>query len=98
VTNPPAVRNVTVRYGQLQSFGSGGLTTEGPPALNVYEYDAKLPSSLQWNAGVQMMLPWKTSLDVEYVGQHGYNIVETLNINAVDFGAATLPQNQDTTL
>jgi len=98
VTNPPAVRNVTVRYGQLQSLGSAGLTTEGPPALSVYEYDSKLPSSLQWNAGVQMMLPWKTSLDVEYVGQHGYNIVETMNINAVDFGAATLPQNQDTTL
>ena len=59
VTNPPAVRNVTVRYGQLQSLGSAGLTTEGPPALYVYEYDSKLPSSLQWNAGVQMMLPWR---------------------------------------
>ena len=31
--NPPTARNVTVRYGQLQSLGSGGLTTEGAPAL-----------------------------------------------------------------
>ena len=64
----------------------------------MYEYDAKLPSSVQWNGGVQMALPWATSLDVEYVGQHGYNIVQGVNLNAVDFGAAFLPQNQDLTL
>ncbi len=45
VTNPPSVRNVTVRYGQLQSLGQGGLTTEGPPALAVFEYAGGLPSS-----------------------------------------------------
>ena len=44
VTNPPAVQNVTVRYAQLQSLSSG-LSTVGAPALNVYQYDAKLPSS-----------------------------------------------------
>ena len=98
VTNPPSVRNVTVRYGNLQTLSNAGLTTEGAPALSVFEYDSKLPSSIQWNGGIQMLLPWSTSLDVEYVGQHGYNIVETMNINAVDMGAALLPENQDTTL
>ena len=62
---------------QLQSLGTGGLTTTTPPALNVYEYDATLPSSFQWNGGVQMALPWAIALDVSYVGQHGYNIVQT---------------------
>jgi hypothetical protein len=42
VQNPPTYKLVTVRYGQLQSLGRGGLTTEGPPALAVYEYDSKL--------------------------------------------------------
>ena len=28
---------------------------------------------MQWNAGVQMALPWASSLDVSYVGNHGYN-------------------------
>src|SRR4030095_161720 len=51
VTNPPAVQNVTVRYAQLQSLSSG-LSTIGAPALNVYQYDAKIPSSWQWNGGV----------------------------------------------
>jgi hypothetical protein len=98
--NPPTARNVTVRYGQLQSLGRGGLTTEGPPALGglwVYE-PGGLPTSMQWNAGVQMLLPWAVSLDVSYVGQHSFNEVQTVNLNAVDFGAAFLPANQDPTL
>jgi hypothetical protein len=97
VTNPPAVRNVTVRYAQLQQL-STGLTTIGAPALNVYRYAPKLPSSVQWNGGIQMMLPWATAIDVEYVGQHGFNMPVGVNINAVDFGAAFLLQNQDPTL
>jgi hypothetical protein len=97
VTNPPAVQNVTVRYAQLQSLSSG-LSTVGAPALNVYQYDAKLPSSWQWNGGVQMALPWSTSLDVAYTGQHSWNTPQAVNINAVDFGAAFLPENQDPTL
>ena len=49
---------------------------------------ASLPSSTQWNAGLQMMLPWNTSLDVEYVGQHSYHTLEGVDINSVDFGSA----------
>jgi hypothetical protein len=97
VTNPPAVQNVTVRFAQLQQLSSG-LTTVGAPALNVYQYDAKLPSSVQWNGGVQMALPWSTSLDIEYVGQHSWGAPQSVNVNAVDFGAAFEPQNNDPTL
>jgi len=97
VTNPPAVQNVTVRYAQLQSLSSG-IPTTGAPALNVYQYDAKIPSSWQWNGGVQMALPWSSSLDVAYTGQHSWNTPQAVNINAVDFGAAFLPENQDPTL
>ena len=98
--NPPTSRNVTVRYGQLQSLGSGGLTTEGPPALGgLWVYDPEgLPTSVQWNGGVQRVLPWAVSLDVSYVGQHSFNDVQTTNLNAIDFGAAFLPENRDRTL
>jgi hypothetical protein len=98
VLNPPARRSVTLRYGQLQNLGQGGLATEAPSSLSVYEYDSPLPSSAQWNAGMQMALPWASVFDVQYVGQHGYNIVEGMNINAVDFGTAYLPEYQDRTL
>jgi hypothetical protein len=98
VQNPPTYKNITVRYGQLQRLGTGGLATEGPPALSVYEYNSKLPSSWQWNSGMQMMLPWASSLDVAYVGHHSYNLLQSVNLNAVDFGASFLPENQDPTL
>jgi len=98
VLNPPSRRSVTLRFGQLPTLGNGGLATEAPSSLSVYEYDSPLPSSAQWNGGVQLALPWATVLDVEYVGQHGYNIVEGINLNAVDFGSAYLPQSQDPTL
>jgi hypothetical protein len=98
VQNPPTYKNVTVRYGQLQTLGSGGLTTEGPPALAVYEHDSKLPSSTQWNAGTQMSLPWAVTLDFSYVGQHGFNLLQNVNLNTVDLGSAFRPENQDRTL
>jgi hypothetical protein len=98
VQNPPVYSSVTVRYGELQTLGTGGLSTSGPPALSVFEYDGSLPASTQWNAGVQLMLPWNTAFDVEYVGQRSFNELQGVNINAVDFGSAFLPQNQDKTL
>jgi hypothetical protein len=93
--NPPASRLVTARYALLQSLGSGGLTTQGAPGLATIDYDAKIPSSFQFSSGIQRTLPWATVVDVEWVGQHSYNTVRTVNINQVDFNAAFLPQNQN---
>jgi len=97
IQNPPTIRNLTVRYTDLASLASG-LTTEAPPTLSVFQYESGLPSTWQWNGGIQMMLPWATALDVEFTGQHAYNIVENVDINSVDFGAAYLAGNQDPTL
>src|SRR5690606_38898765 len=98
VENPPSYTLVTARYGNLQSISSAGLSTQGAPALSVYEYESRLPSSTQWNTGVQMALPWNAALDVAYVGQHGFNLLQSVNLNAIDFGAAFLLENQDPTL
>lgn len=101
--NPPIATSQDLRNGQLQTLGSG-LSTVGVPALVIFQYDAKVPASWQWQGGVQMALPWATSLDVSYVGNRGVNRLggfqggTTVNLNAVDFGAAYLPQNQDPTL
>ena len=107
ISNPPYSTASTVPYGQLQSL-STATATQTPPALFVWQYDAKIPSSLQWNIGTQFALPWAAALDLSYVGQRGINLlksqdntatgVNAQDINAVDFGAAYLPQNQDPTL
>ena len=102
--NPPIASTQDLRYGQLQNVGgSGGLKTIGVPGLTTFQYDAKVPASVQWQGGVQVALPWASSVDVSYVGNHGYNRLGGLqngflvNLNAVDIGAAYLPQNQDPT-
>ena len=84
----------------MQNLGAGGLTTRGAPQLTAYEYDARLPTATTWNAGMQMMLPWATSLDVAYTGRHNYNAQVggqdfPININRVDLGTAFLPSMQD---
>ena len=81
VTNPPSVRNVTVRNGQLQSLGTAQFSIEGAPSLTVFEYDGSLPSSTQWNVETQITLPWATSVSIGYVGQHSYNTLEQVNLN-----------------
>jgi hypothetical protein len=101
--NPPTSTNQTVRNGFLQTLGTAAASSGVPTIIN-YRYDnPHLPSSWQWNTGVQMALPWSSSLDVAYVGQHSFHVLNAfqsltaVNINAIDFGAAFLPQNQDPT-
>jgi hypothetical protein len=98
VNNPPTSRTVTAQFGQLQSLGIGGFSINGAPSLAAVAYDAKVPSSTQWNVGMQFALPWSVGIDASYVGQHSFNTFQTVNINTVDFGEAFLAENQDPTL
>ena len=95
--------SVTVRYSQLQNLGTSGLTTQGASSITAYEYDAKLPTATAWNSGIQVLLPWATSLDVAYTGRYNYNAQVggqdfPININTIDLGTAFNPALQDPTL
>jgi hypothetical protein len=102
--NPPAATAQDLRNGTLASLGSGGLNPQPIPSLVTFQYNAQVPSSVQWNVGVQKQLPWALVADVSYVGNHGYNRLgalqggDTQNWNAVDLGTAYLPKYQDATL
>jgi hypothetical protein len=95
VNNPPFSQNVTVRYGFLQDIATSGLATQSAPSLSVFRYENKLPISIQWNGGLQTRLPFSSSLDLTYTGQHSYNEQVSQNINTIDYGAAYLAANQD---
>lgn len=104
VTNPPFNSSRVVRFGLLQNLSSS-QATQGPPALaSIWPYESDVPASVQWNAGIQMALPWASALDLSYVAQHGYHRLPEIrgqvqvDINAPDIGAAFLPENQDPTL
>ena len=103
--NPPISTSSDLRNGQLQTLGTG-LASVGVPALITFQYNAGIPSSWQWQGGAQMALGWNAVLDVAYVGNRGFNRLRvfqggangSVDLNAVDFGAAYLPSNQDPTL
>jgi hypothetical protein len=101
--NPPIATSVDLRSGQFQNLGQG-LSFGPVPGMTTFQYDAKVPASAQWEFGVQKTLPWASVVDVSYVGNHGYNRLgafqngSLVNLNAIDIGAAYLPENQDKTL
>jgi hypothetical protein len=101
-SNPPFADGQDLRNGNLQDLANS-VSTVGTPSMITFQYDADIPSSVQWNAGVQMVLPWSSSLDLSYVGSHGYNMLagfqggNRLDQNSIDLGAAYLPENQDPT-
>jgi hypothetical protein len=71
-TNPPFNTSRTVRFGELQNLSTSSAT-QGPSALaSIWPYESDIPSSTQWNIGVQAALPWASSVDVSYVGQRGF--------------------------
>jgi hypothetical protein len=100
--NPPIATMRDLRNGNLQTLGQG-LEPQPVPSMAIFQYEAKVPSSWQWQAGVQRALPWALALDVSYVGNYGYNRMgafqagSSVNLNAIDFGTAYLPQSQDPT-
>jgi hypothetical protein len=69
-----------------------------PPASSAYEViplDFKNPYVESWNFSVQQALPWRFTLDVAYVGNHGVHTVSASNINAatvVGLGTAGQPE------
>jgi hypothetical protein len=102
--NPPISTSTNLLTGQLQNVGSGtGLSPQPVPALVTFQYNAQIPASVQWNSEIQMAMPWSTAVTIAYVGNHGYNRMgalqggSTVNLNAVDFGTAYLPSEQDPT-
>ncbi len=91
-------------YGQLQTIGTGGLSPQPVGQMVVMQYNAKIPSTAQWNFGLQKQLPGGMVLDASYVGYYGYNRFGATQggsqqlENQVPIGTAYLPQYQDPTL
>ena len=101
--NPPTATAQDLRNGLMATLGQG-LSPQPVPTLITFQYKAKIPASVQWQAGIQKSLPWGMVGDATYVGNHGINRMggtqggTRQNLNAVDIGTAYLPAYQDPTL
>jgi hypothetical protein len=95
--NPPATVQPTVNYGRVADLGSSS-NVFNPPGLTTFSTSSSIPTTYNFNVGVQSKLPLAMLLDVSYVGSISNHQLQYMNIDAVPFGADFLPQNQDPTL
>ncbi len=72
---PPLVRSSTVTNGLADNPGSGvPNTTQFPISPSGLPSDYKIPTVYQYSFGIQSELPFKTLLDVSYVGNGGRHL------------------------
>ena len=66
-SNPPIATSADLRSSMLQNLGTG-LSFGPVPGMSIFQYEAKVPTSAQWQMGIQKTLPWASVVDVSYVG------------------------------
>jgi hypothetical protein len=97
LTNPPEVQLSQMYYGNLSTIATSGAAAF-PLQITPLSPDGKVPTTYNFSAGIQRELPMGMLLDVSYVGTQSRHLVQNDPFNAVPFGSAWLPQNQDPTL
>jgi hypothetical protein len=97
LTSPPDVQLSQIYYGNVKDIGSsaGALF---PLQITQIAKDGHVPTTYNFNFGVQRELPMKVLLDASYVGTLSRHLTEFSPFNALPFGSAWLPENQDPTV
>ena len=96
IANPPTVLQPTM-YNNLAQNIAGGTMYVSPPGLNAIDYNGRIPTVINYSAGIQAKLPYATTLEVGYVGSVMRHLMDTVNLNAIPYGADFQAQNQDPT-
>ena len=94
VPNPPENVQPTLTYGFAQDINPNNVLL-GPSTVYAADPAAKIPTTYNFQFGVQTRLPWSMMLDTAYVGSLARHLQDNRNLNPVPYGAMFLPQNQD---
>ncbi|MCC6540046.1 MAG: TonB-dependent receptor [Bryobacterales bacterium] len=72
---PPLTQNATITNGVADNPASGvPLNVQFPIDAGSLPDDYKIPVVTNYSFGIQTLLPWKTQLDVSYVGNSGRHL------------------------
>jgi hypothetical protein len=96
IVNPPNTLIPRISYGRLQDVNPNNALL-APFGLNAMNYSGEIPSVYNYNIGFQKKLPLNFIGDIAYIGSIANHLPRRVNANAVPYGAAFLPQNQDPT-
>lgn len=91
--NPPIIYDPTSYYGYVaQAANTGGLLSPSSFSRTL-EMHGKTIRAYHIHFGIQRQLPFKTALDVSYVGSLGRHLGEMVQLNNVPYGAQLLARN-----
>jgi len=97
IVNPPSSITPRITWGRFQDIDPANALL-APINLNALNYPGEVPTTYNFNLGIQRKLPWNMIADIAYVGSVQNHLPRRVNINAVPYGATFAPQNQDPTL
>jgi hypothetical protein len=96
INNPPGISVEQLTWGRFPELRTT-VPLNAPLNLTPTQHAWEVPRVYGWNVGAQARLPGALILDVAYVGSESRQLPQTIQINAVPYGAAFLPENQDPT-
>ena len=98
INNPPIAYTPTAYYGHLDTFTqSGGAVGPTNITFPFPDRHAKYPSVTNYSIGVQQILPFKTTLDVSYVGNVSRHLLQARNLNPIPMFGRFDKANEDPT-
>jgi hypothetical protein len=97
IVNPPTSITPRITWGRLQDVDPANALL-APFNLNAMNYPGEVPTTYNYNLGIQKKLPWSMIWDIAYVGSVQNHLPRQVNLNAVPYGAAFDPANQDQTV
>jgi hypothetical protein len=95
-TNPPSLRTATLYYNNVANIASTGGTFF-PTAINELSSDGHVPTTYNFNAGIQRQLPLHLFGEVSYVGVISNHNYLAQPFNLAPLGSAWQPYSQDPT-
>ena len=93
-TNVPNVSTPTLRYGLISQLNPATALL-GPSNITSRQYAGKVPTTYDIDFEVQQQLPYQFLSDIAFVRTSSSHLLQQANLNAIPYGAAFLPQNQD---
>jgi hypothetical protein len=94
IANPPTIISPTLQQNFVSAIDPKNVLI-GPPSVTMADPTGKIPTTYQYQFGLQFRLPWNMALETNYVGTQARHLQNNRNINYNAFGQCYLPQNQD---
>ena len=92
--NPPEAITPTLNQNLVSTIDPKNVLI-GPPGLVAADPTGKVPTTYQYQAGIQARIPFQSTIDVAYVGSQGRHLQDNRNLNYNPFGQCFQAQNQD---